>query len=265
VLERLAGTLALDATDTARLRLRAAIDRLSDDVDELTQHELDIIEGVGDDMLLLAAKPNAEYRPLIEGLAMGMSPELRQKRSEQIAHVLTRVTHRWRDTRLLSMKEYFREIIEEIERDTLVYVEAINTIDPVRWLQDEREMRYLEANGHARGRGVSISRLFVVDPAITEESLVTVAAVQRRAGIEHLRFICGSRVSKIADRPEDAVLFGGADEKLYIGHSDPDEPARVDFGECISDVQDICRFRQLFSLLFASGDPDVRHFAASRG
>jgi transcriptional regulator with XRE-family HTH domain len=257
VIERMADRLGLDSTDRSRLHVRAFLDRLADEVTDLTPADFHVIEGVADALLLFAADPEG-HEDVAETLAIGTRKELRLKAARQISHVLGRVAERWRDTELLTMPDYFRAIIAAMDAADLETVTAINTIDPRRWIEDQREVKYLESNSRAVGRGASIRRLFLIDSSVRRRDLLRVARAHEIAGIAEVRWLRTKKVSHLADIPEDAVLFeNGGHQSLYIGHADPEDVLRVEFGEKVINLSEIQRFRQFFDLLFHSASLDI--------
>ena len=137
-------------------------------------------------------------------------------------------------------------------------VTAVNTIDPRRWIEDKREVRYLEANGRAVQRGAEIRRLFLIDSAVRRRDLLRVARAHEDAGVRQVRWLSNSRVSELTDMPEDAVLFERTGSRtMYVGHADPEDAVRVEFGERIANSAEIRRFGQFFELLFASANVKI--------
>lgn len=257
VIDRMANALSLDSTDRSRLRVRALLDRLADEVTDLTPADIHVIEGVADALLLFAGDSEG-HEDVAETLAIGTGRQLRLKAARQISHVLGRVAERWRDTELLAMPDYFRAIIAAMDTPELATVTAINTIDPRRWIEDQREVRYLEANSRAVARGTKIRRLFLVDSSVRRRDLLRVARAHEIAGVTEIRWLSSNEVSQLADIPEDAVLFeNGSDQSFYVGHADPEDVLRVEFGERVTNLSEIQRFRQFFDLLFRSASLDI--------
>jgi transcriptional regulator with XRE-family HTH domain len=259
VVDRAANALGLDSIDASRLRVRAVLDRFNDEVAGLASSDLHIIEGVADAILLFAEDSDVAS-DLGETLTIGVDRELRLKASSHVGHVLRRVAERWRETEFLTMQDYFHSITSAMNTRKLAIVNAINTIDPRRWIDDQREVRYLEANSRAIERGTRIRRLFIVDSTVGSQALARVAQVHQDAGVSEVRWLSQSIVSELADLPEDAVLFDGETAvELYIGHVDPEDSIRVEFGERVVSAGEIRRFNQYFDVLYNNARPEPRH------
>jgi len=256
VVDRLAELLELSSTDRSRLRVRSTLDRLSDEMGELARADLQAIEAIADALMLFASDSEAP-EGMAETLPIGSREELQLKAARHLSHVVGRAAERWRDTELLTMPDYFRAIITVMDSPDLATATAINTIDPRRWIEDQREIRYLEANARAAERGVDIRRLFIVDTSVRRDDLSRVAREHEAAGVREVRWLDSTKVSALADVPEDVVLFDRPGLRtMYVGHVDPEDVLRVEFGELVTNASEIDRFCQFFDLLFTSASQD---------
>lgn len=255
VVDRLADALQLASPDRSRLRVRAVLDRISDELSELGTSDLDVIESVADSLLLFAGDSEADAAEI---LLLDTDEELRLKAARHLGHVLRRVAERWRHTHVLTMPEYFRAIIAAMDSSDLIAVTAINTIDPRRWIEDQREVRYLEANARAVERGTRLRRLFIVDASVHRRDLQRVSRAHETAGVLDVRWLSSSYISKLADMAEDAVLFESKTSRsMFVGHADPEDALRVEFGERVTSEGEIGRFGQYFDLLFRSAAEEI--------
>lgn len=257
--------LGLSKEDEALLQIGLALDRLQMD-SELPHQVVDILWSMAEPLCESPEAQRRAARPRTVGTPR--DPDLRRKSAAYVAHLLETATRRWSGSLRLEMPEYFRLIIEALAADGLTTVDAINTIDPRRWSDDVRERIYLEAHRHPLARGVTVRRIFVVDEKVSEADLRECVAVQRAAGISHVAFIDRREVSLLAEQPEDAVWFGHVrpeHNRLYIGHSDPLDVTRVEFGEVIDDALEMTRYAQQFNLLLRAADGDVQRFLDRRG
>lgn len=271
LLARLLAALNSSPADAARLTAGAAVDSLGDALPALSADALTLLDLVVD-ALLVPASATERSRELLAATLRGFRRPANLEQREMLAgHLLEAVAlvlRRWDRSEFLSTREYFRIITSTMRSRHLLQVSAVNTISPRRWLEDPREVEYLEANGEAATHNcVIIRRLFVVGAGLSASELELVArALEHRhvaaadgAGIRWLR---QEEVSTLSDQAEDMVLFDFDSDKhppeMYIGHSDPDDVVRVEFGEKISNPEEIARHRQYFNRMYASAHEDYR-------
>lgn len=270
LLARLLTALSPSPADETRLAARAAVDTLGDALPALSVDALTLVDLLVD-ALLLPSRDAEHSRGLLAETLHGFRAPSNAEQQEMLAdHFLdaaSRVLHRWDRSELLSTREYFRIITTTMRSGHLRQVSAVNTISPRRWLEDPREIEYLEANGEAASNRVIIRRLFIVGDRLPASELAQVARAhldQRFAAVPGggVRWLNEQAVSTLSDRPEDMVLFDFDSEEhspaMYVGHCDPEDVVRVEFGEKITNAEEIARHRQYFDRMYASAHEDYR-------
>lgn len=134
----------------------------------------------------------------------------------------------------LTEAEYFDHVIERTRHlksgDELI---AVNAFSEARWLDDPREVLFLDENRRAVEKGAQIHRLFIID-APPQKGSVSVAE-----RVMQLHADAGIRVSYVlrmdllgkSDLMADWVLFDGKEPRLYVDYQDRVDPTRVERGE----------------------------------
>ena len=261
LMAKLGDTLAAAPEQLTRLLVCNAVDSVADQLgslhaDDLVMLELLLESLLSSDIDAEAVGAQARLRAALASFQRPDDAELQAKLARHFLDTLASVVHRWDGSVWLSVKADFDEITLAMRRPELTAVSAVNTIDPRRWLEEPRELAYLNANADAAGRQALIRRLFIVDADVNADDLARVEAEQRAHGITHLKWLSWSAVSTLADRPEDTVLFNFDDTDqpaaMYVGHGDPEDVLRVEFGERVTNTGEIDRFGQYFDRMFAS-------------
>lgn len=154
----------------------------------------------------------------------------------------------------LDASRYFHEVIDRMKcaaSGTQVY--AVNTIDELRWVEDPREVNFLQANLDALGRGVIINRIFVISRnkffAGNPEQRMDI--LKQQAGHEGLRVWIVWKETLIGHglTYRDCVAFDKPTHVLFTDYADPIDDTRISHGEMILNQTHIETFLSDFSVL----------------
>jgi hypothetical protein len=154
----------------------------------------------------------------------------------------------------LDTSRYFHEVIDRMNSaPTGAQVYAVNTIDELRWVEDPREVNFLQANLEALGRGVTINRIFVISRTqfFADNPRQRIEILKQQSGHENLRLWIVWKETLIGHelRCRDWVAFDNPSHVLFTDYADPIDHTRVSRGEMILDRTHIATFLSDFSLL----------------
>jgi hypothetical protein len=154
----------------------------------------------------------------------------------------------------LDASRYFHEIIDRMNcspAGTTVY--AVNTIDELRWIDDPREVNFLQANLDALVRGVAINRIFVIsrNQFLAEDARQRLEILKQQAGHEGLSLWIVWKETLLGRelKYRDWVAFDKPSHTLFTDYADPIDHTRVSHGEMVLNETHIATFLSDFSVL----------------
>lgn len=161
----------------------------------------------------------------------------------------------------LDPSTYFKWLIEEMTRaPQRSRVLAVSSISTLRWTDDPREAKYLQANIEACERQVEIHRIFLIHRSEMEgdtgAQIRRIVNHQKAHGIS-IEVVWLADVS--SELHEDFVLFDQSNV-AYRDEHDPHDPTRVLKGERITNQHKVDEYRRNFQkLLLSCLDPVECH------
>jgi hypothetical protein len=161
----------------------------------------------------------------------------------------------------LDPSTYFRWLIDEMSKaPRRSRVLAVSSISALRWTEDPREAKYLQANIEACERQVDIHRIFLIHRSEMEGDTGTrirrIVNHQKEHGVS-IGIVWLADVS--AELHEDFVLFDQSNV-AYRDEHDPHDPTRVLKGERITNQHKMDEYRRNFQkLLLSCLDSSERH------
>jgi hypothetical protein len=155
----------------------------------------------------------------------------------------------------LDQSTYYADIEECMKTATPgSEVQAINSLDSLRWSKNPRQARYLEANKKAASRGVKIHRIFV----LRKSSLNDEGAEKKIENIREQLLQPGIEVDVVWLEQlngfgliEDWVYFSHPEPKLYVDYADQADRTQVVHADLYIVNNDIERKKGGFRKLIA--------------